>query len=104
MLEVMSTSVYIGLNPFNFIHKHFLQIFVRIVAVYLKQKDAGSDVQERRYKLELECIIAQVHSDFPNALFEHYEQYGTSHLEVQSSQVRVTGLNERMCENQRISK
>jgi hypothetical protein len=24
--EVMSTSVYTGLNPFNFIHKHFLQI------------------------------------------------------------------------------
>jgi hypothetical protein len=26
MLEVMSTSVYTGLNPFNFIRKHFLQI------------------------------------------------------------------------------
>jgi len=25
-LEVMSTSVYTGLNPFNFIHKHFLHI------------------------------------------------------------------------------
>ena len=25
-LEVMSTSVYKGLNPFNFIRKHFLQI------------------------------------------------------------------------------
>jgi hypothetical protein len=26
VLEVMSTSVYTGLNPFNFIRKHFLQI------------------------------------------------------------------------------
>jgi hypothetical protein len=26
LLEVMSTSVYTGLNPFNFIRKHFLQI------------------------------------------------------------------------------
>ena len=26
VLEVMSTSVYTGLNPFSFIHKHFLQI------------------------------------------------------------------------------
>ena len=25
-LEVMSTSVYTGLSPFNFIRKHFLQI------------------------------------------------------------------------------
>jgi hypothetical protein len=26
LLEVMSTSAYKGLNPFNFIRKHFLQI------------------------------------------------------------------------------
>jgi hypothetical protein len=26
VLELMSTSVYTGLNPFNFIRKHFLQI------------------------------------------------------------------------------
>jgi hypothetical protein len=26
VLEVMSTCVYTGLNPFNFIFKHFLQI------------------------------------------------------------------------------
>jgi hypothetical protein len=31
----MSTSVYTGLNPFNFIHKHFLKICVRKVAVHL---------------------------------------------------------------------
>jgi hypothetical protein len=31
----MSTSVYTGLNPFNFIRKHFLQICVRKVAVHL---------------------------------------------------------------------
>jgi hypothetical protein len=34
-LEVMSTSVYTGLNLFNFIPKHFLQICVRKVAVHL---------------------------------------------------------------------
>jgi hypothetical protein len=28
VLEVMSTSICTGLNPFNFIHKHFLQICV----------------------------------------------------------------------------
>jgi hypothetical protein len=31
----MSTSVYIGLNPFNFIRKHFLQICVRKVQVFV---------------------------------------------------------------------
>jgi hypothetical protein len=31
----MSTSVYTGLNPFNFIRKHFLQMYVRKVAVHL---------------------------------------------------------------------
>jgi hypothetical protein len=31
----MSTSVYVGLKPFNFIRKHFLQICVRKVAVHL---------------------------------------------------------------------
>jgi hypothetical protein len=31
----MSTSVYTGLNPFNFIRKHFLHISVRKVAVHL---------------------------------------------------------------------
>jgi hypothetical protein len=35
VLEVMSTSVYTGLNTFNFISKHFLQICVRKVAVHL---------------------------------------------------------------------
>jgi hypothetical protein len=33
----MSTSVYTGLNPFNFIRKHFLQIGVRKVAVHLQK-------------------------------------------------------------------
>jgi hypothetical protein len=33
----MSTSVYTGLNPFNFIRKQFLQICVRKVAVHLKK-------------------------------------------------------------------
>jgi hypothetical protein len=35
LLEVMLTSVCTGLNPFNFIRKHFLQICVRKVAVHL---------------------------------------------------------------------
>jgi hypothetical protein len=34
-LEVMSMSAYTGLNPFNFIIKHFLRICVRKVAVHL---------------------------------------------------------------------
>jgi hypothetical protein len=33
----MSTSVYTGLNPFNFIRKHFQQICVRKVAVHLQK-------------------------------------------------------------------
>jgi hypothetical protein len=37
MLEVMSTSVYTGPNPFNFIRKHFLHIYVRKVAVHLQK-------------------------------------------------------------------
>jgi hypothetical protein len=32
----MSTSVYTGLNQFNFIRKHFLQVCVRKVAVHLQ--------------------------------------------------------------------
>jgi hypothetical protein len=32
----MSTSVYTGLNPFNFIRKHFLQICLRKVVVHLQ--------------------------------------------------------------------
>jgi hypothetical protein len=32
----MSTSVNTGLNQFNFISKHFLQICIRKVAVYLQ--------------------------------------------------------------------
>jgi hypothetical protein len=35
VLEVISTSVYMGLNTFNFIQKHFLQICVRKVVVNL---------------------------------------------------------------------
>jgi hypothetical protein len=37
LLEVMFTSVNIGLIPFNFIRKRFLQISVRKVAVHLKR-------------------------------------------------------------------
>jgi hypothetical protein len=36
VLEVMSMSVYTGLNLFNFIHKHFLQICVWKVTVHLQ--------------------------------------------------------------------
>jgi hypothetical protein len=34
-LEVMSRSVYTGLNPFNFICKHLLKIVFRKIAVHL---------------------------------------------------------------------
>jgi hypothetical protein len=51
VLEVMSTSVYTGLNPFNFIRKHFLQICVRKVAVNLT-KGVGNDIHERLYRPE----------------------------------------------------
>jgi hypothetical protein len=37
VLEVMSTSVYTGLNPFSFIRKHFLHICVRKFAVHLHE-------------------------------------------------------------------
>jgi hypothetical protein len=37
MLEVMSTSVYTGLNLLNFIRKHFLQICVRKAAVHVSK-------------------------------------------------------------------
>jgi hypothetical protein len=30
----MSTSVYKGMNPFNFIREHFLQTYVRKVALH----------------------------------------------------------------------
>jgi hypothetical protein len=33
----MSTNVYTGLNPFNFIRKHVLEICVRKVAVHLQK-------------------------------------------------------------------
>jgi hypothetical protein len=35
MLEIIFTSIYPGLNAFNFIRIHILQICVRKVAVYL---------------------------------------------------------------------
>jgi hypothetical protein len=46
----MSTSVYTGLDPINFIGKHFLQICVRKVAVHLLK--VLSDVHERLYRPE----------------------------------------------------
>jgi hypothetical protein len=48
MLEVMSTSVYTGMNPFSFIPQHFPQICVREVAVQLYNRNVGSEVHERR--------------------------------------------------------
>ena len=38
LLEVMSTSVYTGLNPFNFIRKHFLQIRLCLSAQRLSER------------------------------------------------------------------
>jgi hypothetical protein len=37
VLEVMSKNVFTGLNPFHFIRKHFLQICIFKVAVYLQK-------------------------------------------------------------------
>jgi hypothetical protein len=37
VMEVMSTSVYTSMSPFNFIRKHLLQICVRKVAVHLQK-------------------------------------------------------------------
>jgi hypothetical protein len=37
VLEVMSTNLYTGLNTFNFIRRHFLQICVRNVALHLQE-------------------------------------------------------------------
>jgi hypothetical protein len=37
VLEVIFTSFYTGLNPFNFIRKQFLQICVLKVAVHLQK-------------------------------------------------------------------
>jgi hypothetical protein len=36
LMEAMSTNVYTGLNTFNFIRQHFLQICVRKVALHLQ--------------------------------------------------------------------
>jgi hypothetical protein len=54
----MSTSVYTDLKLFNFIRKHFMQIYVRKVAVHI-------------WKL-LEVMSSYVHSDFPNAMCTSY--------------------------------
>jgi pyruvate formate-lyase activating enzyme-like uncharacterized protein len=63
----MSTSVYTGLNPFNFISKQFMHIYVQKVAVYL-QKLFGSDVHERLYTVQPNLrTLTKVHSDIPNA-------------------------------------
>jgi hypothetical protein len=46
VLEVMSTSLYTGLNHFNFIRKHFLQItYKRYWCALIKR--IGSEVHER---------------------------------------------------------
>jgi hypothetical protein len=37
VLEMMPTCIYTGLNPFNFIRKHFLRICVRKFAVHLSK-------------------------------------------------------------------
>jgi hypothetical protein len=44
----MSTSVYTGLNSFNFIRKHF-SADLRSESCYALIKDVGSDVHVRRY-------------------------------------------------------
>jgi hypothetical protein len=60
----MSASVYTGLNPLNFIRKHFLQICIRKVAVHLQKV---LEVMSTSVEPNLRTV-AEVQSDFPNAL------------------------------------
>jgi hypothetical protein len=48
-LEVMSTSIYTGLNPFNFIRKHSADLCSESRCALIK---VGSDVHERLYRSE----------------------------------------------------
>jgi hypothetical protein len=97
MLEVMFMSVYTGLNPFNFIRKHFLQTCVRKVAVHL-------------YKL-MEVMSTNVYTGLNpfNFIRKHFLQIYVRNvavhlhklLEVMSTSV-CTGLHRSLSE-QRLS-
>jgi hypothetical protein len=65
VFEVMYTSVYTGLNPFNFIRKHFMQICVREVAVHLQKVLEVMSISVYT-GLKPYRAVAQVHSDFLN--------------------------------------
>jgi hypothetical protein len=67
LLEVMSTSVYTGLNLFNLIPKHFLQTYVRKCAVPLntvKQQHISTATLILTTKSTYHSVSAQ-------RLFEH---------------------------------
>jgi hypothetical protein len=61
MLEVMPTGVYTGLNPLNFIRKHFPQIWVRKVAVHGSSSCANlrNDVDGLHSKSTYRSLSAQ---------------------------------------------
>jgi hypothetical protein len=50
LFEEMSTSVYTGLNPFGFIHKHSADLLSEGRCALIKV--VGSYVHERRYRTE----------------------------------------------------
>jgi hypothetical protein len=52
----MSTSVYTGLNPFKFIRKHFLQIYVQKVAVHLQKALSTGNL----YPQEISLVLISV--------------------------------------------
>jgi hypothetical protein len=77
VLEVMTTSVYTGLKPFNFIRKHFLWIFLwdvltkAVIAIINSLSVRGRS----QYTLHVAAPHRKkVHSDFPNALY-HLKTY-----------------------------
>jgi hypothetical protein len=64
----MVTSVYTGLNTFNFIRKHFLRVCARKVAVHLQNM---FEVMSTSVWTGLNPYrtVAQVHSDFSEARY-----------------------------------
>jgi hypothetical protein len=65
---VMCTSVYTGLNSFNFIRKHFADL--RSESRCVLMTGVGSDVHERRQSPEPSIrTVAYVHNDFLIAMY-----------------------------------
>ena len=64
VLEVMSTSVCTGLNPFNFIRKHFLQICLCLGAQLLSERTvvlaAIKDACAWQYNARGRCLVQKL--------------------------------------------